>query len=160
MPGDPSAAPPEQIAQLVQFATFLADNGAWLTTAVITVLVAGGVFCALTVYDWGRRRWGLVFPVLMLICGVILAVLAFILFDSFAALQELNLFWRALAVAPAERTLLDSAMGAISSVGAWVVGGLTGALLFCTLGGAALVRAWRATRTNRRPPAKHPEWQE
>jgi hypothetical protein len=48
----------------------------------------------------------------------------------------------------------------MSSVGAWIVGGLSGALLFCTLGGAALVRAWRAARMKRRPPAEHPEWQD
>ena len=160
MPDGASAAPPEQVAQLVQFAGFLRESGGWLTTAVIVLLVAGGVFCALTIVDWGKRRWGLVFPVLMIICGVLLAVVAFILFDAFSALQELNLFWRALPVDPAERLLLDSAMSAIASVGAWVVGGLSGALLFLTLGGAALVRVWRAARTRRRPPVEHPEWQD
>ena len=160
MPVGASAAPPEQIAQLFQYAAFLADNGAWLTTAVIAVLAAGGIFCALSVVDWGRQRWGLVFPVLMLICGVILGVLAFILFESFSALQELNLFWRALPVDPFERALLDLAMASIASVGAWVVGGVSGALLFCTLGVTALIRAGRAARAKRRPPAEHPEWQE
>jgi hypothetical protein len=155
-----SAAPPEQIAQLFQYAAYLAANGGWLTTAVIAVLAAGAIFCALTIADWGRQRWGLVFPVLMLICGGVLAGLSFALFESFAALQELNLMWRALPVDPFERALLDAGLNAISSVGAWVVAGLSGALLFGTLGGAALIRAWRARRASRRPPAEHPEWQD
>lgn len=153
-----SAAPPEQVAQLVQYSGFLAQNGGWLTTAMLAALAVGAVFCLLTIVDWGRRRWGLVFPVLMLVDAVILAVLSFVLFNAFSALQEVNLFWRGIAVDPAERALLDAAMGAISSVGAWILAGLSGALLFVTLGGAALVRAWRATRLNRRGPSANSDW--
>ncbi|MFN8379972.1 MAG: hypothetical protein U0452_15010 [Anaerolineae bacterium] len=160
MPSGASAAPPEQIAQLFQYATYLAENGGWLTTAMIAILAAGSIFCALAIVDWGRQRWGLVFPVLMLICGIILAVLSFSLYEAFAALQELNLLWRMLPVDVSEAALLAAGMSAISSVGAWVLAGLTGALMFCTLGGAALVRRWRAARASRRPPAEHPEWQE
>jgi hypothetical protein len=55
---------------------------------------------------------------------------------------------------PAERALLDLALAAISSVGAWILAALSGALLFGTLGGTALIRAARA----RRRPLEHPEW--
>lgn len=158
-PGD-SAAPPEQIAQLFQYAAFLATNGGWLTTAVIAALAAGGIFCALTIVDWGRQRWGLAMPILMLVCGVVLGALAFILFDAFSALQELNLFWRGLSVSPAERVLLDAAMSSLTSIGAWVVAGVSGALLFCTLGVTALIRKWRAARAKRRPPAERLVWQD
>jgi uncharacterized membrane protein len=153
-----SAAPPEQVAQLVQYASFLIQNGGWLTTAMLAALAAGAIFCLLTILDWGRRRWGLVFPVLMLAAALVLAVLSFVLFNTFSALQEVNLFWRGISVDPGERALLEAAMGAISSVGAWILAGLSGALLFVTLGGTALVRAWRAARASRRGPVAHPEW--
>lgn len=155
-----ATASPEQIAQLLHYTAWLAGNGGWMTTVLIALLAAGGIFCALTIIDWGRRRWGLVFPVLMLISGILLVIPAFALFEAFAALQELNLMWRIVPVDVTEQALLASGMTAISSVGAWVLAGLTGALLYCTLGGAALVRAWRAARAERRPPAEHPEWQE
>ncbi|HYO88803.1 MAG TPA: hypothetical protein VER79_09145 [Candidatus Limnocylindrales bacterium] len=153
---DTSAAPPEQVALLFQLATFASVNGGWMTTALIATLAAGGIFCALTIIDWTRQRWGLVFPVLMLITAVILTVLGFILYSTFAGFQEVNFDWRGLAVDPAERALLDLSMGAISSVGAWILAGLSGALLFATLGVTALVRA---ARSKRRPP-EHPEWQD
>jgi len=160
MPGGTSAAPPEQIAKLFQAAAFLAGSGGWITTVMIAMLAAGGIFCLLAIVDWGRQRWGLVFPVLMLFCGIILGVLSFALYEAFGTLQELNILWRVLPVDPAEQALLAAGMTAISSVGAWVLAGLTGALLFCTLGGAALIRKWRAARAKRRPPAEHPEWQD
>ncbi|MBL8146931.1 MAG: hypothetical protein JNL34_11155 [Anaerolineae bacterium] len=160
MPVGASAAPPEQIVQLFQYTAFLAENGGWLTTVMIAVLAAGGIFCLLSIVDWGRQRWGLVFPLLMLNCGIILAVLSFALYDAFGALQELNFLWRMLPVDPAEAALLAAGMNAISSVGAWVLAGLTGALLYCTLGGTALIRRWRAARAKNRPPAEHFEWQD
>lgn len=153
---DTSAAPPEQIEQLYYFAAFLVANGGWMTTALIAALAAGAVFCTLTIIDWGRQRWGLVFPILMLIDALILTALGITLFNAFSGLQEVNLFWRGLAVDPAQRALLDMSMAAISSVGAWILAGMSGALLFGTLGATALVRRWRAGRR----PSEHPEWQD
>jgi hypothetical protein len=151
---EPSAAAPEQVALLFETAAFLASDGGATTTAMIAALAAGAIFCVLTIADWNRGRWGLVFPILMLVDAVILTVLGVRLYFAFAALQELNFDWQWLVLDPAERALLDLSLAAIASVGAWILAALSGALLFGTLGGTALIRAARA----RRKPPEHPEW--
>lgn len=151
---EPSAATPEQVALLFNTASFLAADGAALTTAMIATLAAGGIFCALSIADWTRQRWGLVFPVLMLIDALILAAIGTTMFFAFAALQQLNFDWRWLVVDPAERALLDTSLEVISAVGAWIVAALSAAILFGTLGAVALIRAARA----RRQPPENPEW--
>lgn len=151
---EPSAAPPEKVALLFNTASFLAADGAVLTTVMIAALAAGGIFCALSIADWTRQRWGLVFPILMLITALILAVTGTTMYFAFAALQELNFDWRWLVVDPAERALLDTSLVVISAVGAWIVAALSAALLFGTLGVVALVRVARS----KRPPPENPEW--
>jgi hypothetical protein len=142
---------PRQIESLHAVAFFLAEQGSARIGFIAAALAAGLVLLIVTGLDWNRRRWGVVFPAMLLVGGVGLVLVASSLYDAAGVILSIEINAPRVWIGTPYQTLSEAVKAGIGTASGWGVIGVTAGALYVLLAAAALVRVVISVRQRRKP---------
>jgi hypothetical protein len=149
-------ATPRQIESLHTVAYFLADQGSLRIGFIAAVLAAGALLLIVTAVDWNRRRWGALFPALLLASGAGLVLVASSLYDAAGVILSIEINAPRVWIGTSYQALSEAVKAGIGAASGWGVIGVTAGALYALLAAAALIRAVIAVRRGQQPGSTAP----